>query len=269
MSLWDQFDRFTAVDAATLAIQNNESEAKALLTKMRKAYDKALGETFHKYYDTSYQATQADNIKIRYQSIDDPLPDLYLYSWALVLQAKVLFRPNPSEASYKFFQEWYTNETGSDGAFSSNFDAQEFSRDELHKWLTLNEIKSTYQFKEIETPKEDDAPAEQKIDTKLLATPEELLRAFGVWGLKKTWFNCLGNHDWLLVARRRAGVGGNSSKAPLFCPLQVMRGLATQTKPRKGSRPRVSIEKGWQRLKISFPLVYQANEHLAPDDDQG
>lgn len=107
------------------------------------------------------------------------------------------------------------------------------------------------------------------LDLTVLATPAQLLSAFGVWGLKKTWFNCLGNHDWLLEARVRVGVGGNNSKAPLFCPLRVMIGLTTRTKPRKGSQPRTSLEKGWKLLKINFPLVYQANAHLAPDDDQG
>lgn len=269
MSLWDQFDRFTAADAATLAIQNNQSEAKALLTKIRKAYEKALSETFLKHYETGHPASRANNKTPQYQSIDDPLPASHLYSWALVLQAKLLFRPNPSEASCIFFHEWHKNETGSDGAFSSNFDAQEFSRDELHRWLTFHKIESDYQFKKVETATEDKASTHQTIDIKLLATPEELLKAFGVWGLKKTWFNCLGNHGWLLEARRRVGVGGNSSKPPLFCPLWVMLGLATQTKPRKGFSPRVSIGKGWERLKINFPLVYQANLHLAPDDDQG
>ena len=269
MSLWDQFDRFTAADAATLAIQNNQSEAKALLTKIKKAYEKALSETFLKHYETGHPASLANNKTPKYQSIDDPLPVSHLYSWALVLQAKLLFRKNPSEASCKFFHEWYKDENGSDGAFSSNFDAQEFSRDELHRWLTFHKIESDYQFEKVETSTEDNAPTEKIIDIKLLATPEQLLKAFGVWGLKKTWFNCIGNHDWLLEARWRVGVGGNNSKAPLFCPLRVMVGLATRTKPRKGSPPRISLEKGWERLRISFPLVHQANVHLAPDDDQG
>ena len=45
MSLWDQFDLLKAADAAELAFPANASEAKALLTKMQKSYEKALAET--------------------------------------------------------------------------------------------------------------------------------------------------------------------------------------------------------------------------------
>ena len=269
MSIWDQINLLSAGDAAKLALPGNESEAKALLIKMKKSYSKALGEIFTKHHETGHPEFHQTNFKPRYQFIDVPLPEEHLYSRALEMQSMVLFRPNASAASCAFFHDWYRDENGNDGAFSSNFDAQEFSRDELHRWLSFHGIGSAYQFKKVETSTEDDTSKQQPIDIKLLATPEELLKAFRVWGLKKTWFNCLGNHDWLLEARVRVGVGGNNSKAPLFCPLRVMIGLTTRTKPRKGSQPRTSLEKGWKLLKINFPLVYQANAHLAPDDDQG
>lgn len=243
MSLWDQINLLTAGDAAKLAVPVNESETKALFIKMKKSYAKARGEIFTKHYETGHPEINQTNSKPKYQSIDAPLPEEHLYSRALEMQSKVLFRPDASAASCAFFHDWYRDENGEDGAFSSNFDAQEFSRDELHRWLTFHEIESAYQFKKVETSAADDAPTQQTIDINLLATPEELSKAFGVWGLKKTWFNCIGNHDWLLNARRRVGVGGNQSKAPflptigddwLGHPNQTPQGFSTKGQLREG-----------------------------------
>lgn len=269
MSLWNKLELFSAADAASLAIGDDESETKALLNQMRDAYEKAVGETFSKHFEITYPDSQVNTKQVRYHSITDPLPEGLFYSRALDMHARLLFRPHPNEVSCKFFREWYSNHTDRDYAFSCNFDVQKFDRNELQRWLAFHEIESAYQFKKVTPSTKDDSPVQQPIDIKLLANPEELLKAFGVWGLKKTWFNCLGNHAWLLEARRRIGVGGNNFKPPLFCPLRVLIGLATQTKPRRGDRPRVSFEKGWKHLKINFPLVCQENAHLAPDDDQG
>ena len=269
MSLWDQFPRFKAADAAELAIPNNASEAKALLTKMKKGYEKARGEVFLKHYETGHPELLQSHAQIKYQTLETPLPAEHLYSWALEVQAKVLFRPDISAASCACFHDWYTNETGVEDAFSSNFDAQEFSREELDRWLGFQKIKSAYKFKTDDASTKGEQPTRQVLDRKLLATPEELLKAFGAWGLQKNWFRCLSNHRWLLQARMHAGIGGNRPKSPLFCPKLVMVGLATQTKPRRGSRRRISIEKGWKQLNAHFPLVYQANADEALVDDQG
>jgi hypothetical protein len=266
MSLWDQINLLTAGDAAKLAVSVNESETKALFIKMKKSYAKALGEIFTKHYETGHPELKQTDFKPKYQSIDAPLPEEHLYSRALEMQSKVLFRPNASAASCAFFHDWYRDENGEDGAFSSNFDAQEFSRDELHRWLTFHEIESAYQFKKIETSAADDAPTQQTIDINLLATPEELSKVFGVWGLKTGWFNEPSKHPWLLAARKRLGRGGNKSVAPLYCPYEVMIGLTTQTRPRYGVRP--SQEKGFELLGRFFPAVYEKFEIMAPDDDQ-
>jgi hypothetical protein len=269
MTIWDQIALLKAADAAGLAMRQDGSETKALLLKMKKSYEKALSEVFTKHFETGHLELHQTNSKPKYQSIDDPLPEEHLYSRALEFQSKVLFRPMAHAASCTFFHDWFNNENGMDGAFSSNFDAQEFSRDELQRWLSFHGVESAYQFKKVEPRIEVDPPVQQKVDTKLLATPEELLRAFGAWGLKKAWFDCLGNHGWLFEARKRVGRGGNSPRKPLFCPLMVMSGLTTQTKPRKGYRQRISVEKGWKLLKACFPLVYEANAAQAPLDEQG
>lgn len=269
MSIWDQIALLTAEDAAGLAIRQDESETKALILKMKKSYNKARSVVFAKYYETCRQELNKSDTTPTCQSLEAPLPVEHLYSNVLQIHAMLLFRPDANPASSTLFYEWYCDESGKDGAFSSNFDAQEFRREELHRWLSFHGIESAYQFKKAEAPIEVDPPVQQKVDTRLLATPEELLRAFGVWGLKETWFDCLGNHGWLVEARKRVGRGGNSPRKPLFCPLLVMRGLTTRIKPRKGFRPRISVEKGWKLLEAKFPLVYEANIDQAPDDEQG
>lgn len=266
MSIWDQISLLTAVDAANLALPDNESEAKALFIKMKKSYAKALGEVFTKHLDTGHPELGEANSKPKYQSLDAPLPEEYLYSRALEMQSMVLFRPKASAASCSFFHDWYRDENGVDGAFSSNFDAQEFSRDELHRWLSFHGIESAYPFVKFPPSSVESVPPEP-LDTKVLATPAELLRAFGVWGLKEDWFNSPSKQSWLLAARKQIGVGGNRPKPPLYCPYEVMFGLATKTRPRNGAK-RMSQEKGLQVLRIRFPDANCKFQAFEITDDQ-
>jgi len=264
MSLWDRFDLFKAADAAGLAFPANASEARALLTKMQKSYEKALGETFLKHYETGHPERRNTGTEIKYPSFDTPLPEVHLYSRMLEMHAMVLFRPDFSSASCSCFHDWHKDETGSDGVFSCNFEAQEFSRDELHRWLTFHGIESEYTFR----PPAVVAPAPpQPLDTTVLATPTELLNAFGVRGLKKDWFNAPRKHSWLLAARKRKGVGGNRAKPALYCPYEVMVGLTTKTKPR-GEARRMRDERGWKILEHHFPNTYSKFEALDIRGDQ-
>ena len=266
MSIWDQINLLTAVDAAGLAVPDNESEVKALFIKMKKSYEKALAEIFTKHLETGHPELHQSNSKFKYRSIDDPLPEEPLYSRALEIQAKVLFRTNASKASCEFFHDWYRNQDGEDGAFSSSFDAQEFSRDELHRWLTFHEIESAYPF--IKSPPTTVEPVPPVVvDTKVLATPAELLKAFGIWGLKKDWFNSPSKQSWLLAARKQMGVGGNRPKPPLYCPYEVMFGIATKTRPRNGAK-RMSQQKGWQVLRNHFPDAHYKFQAFEIADDQ-
>ena len=64
MSIWDQINLLSAGDAAKLALPDNESEAKALLIKMKKSYSKALGEIFTKHYETGHPEFNQTNSKL-------------------------------------------------------------------------------------------------------------------------------------------------------------------------------------------------------------
>lgn len=267
MSLWDQFELFSAADAASLAIPDNESETKALLNKMLDSYGKAVDEVFSKHFELTYPDSPVNLSKVRYHSIDDPLPEKLLYSRALDMHRQVLFRDNPSSASINLFQEWRSNETDKHYAFSCAFEVQKFDRAELHRWLTFHAIESAYCFLKPDSSSAPNPTNPLPLDTTVLATPDRLLRAFSQWGLKEDWFNAPRKQSWLLSARKQIGIGGNSSKPPLYCPFEVMQGLANRTKPRNGA-VRMSEAKGWQILKKQFTSTYEKFEHYDPSRDQ-
>jgi hypothetical protein len=268
MSLWDQFELFHAVDAAGLVIAANDSERKALLNKMRDSYEKAVDEVFSKCFELTYPDSQVNSNKVQYRSIGDPLPESLFYSRALDMQGRVLFRPDPSDASSKIFQEWYGNKTDEHCAFSSKFEVQKFDRKEIDRWLTFHNIDSDYRFintglQAIGTPR-----SPEPLDVTVLATPNRLLSVFGQWGLKKNWFDSPRKQAWLLAARKQIGIGGNSPTPPLYCPHEVMVGLANKIKRGKGAPPRISEVKGWQILKRQFPATYDKFQSLEVVDVQ-
>lgn len=97
----------------------------------------------------------------------------------------------------------------------------------------------------------------EKIDWDLLATPEQLLDAFGGRGLKRSWFADLNSHSWLKAARKVVGKGQRGSVIkPLFCPLAVINGLMNNI---RGSK-RLEPDKGWAILEHKFPKVFTAYE---------
>lgn len=90
------------------------------------------------------------------------------------------------------------------------------------------------------------------LDYSLLANREQLLDAFGSYGLKLSWFNDLNSRRWLLEARKVAGQGQRGHRRPpLFCPFEVMTGLTE-----KSRKSRLSSEAGWRLLEHKFPRVY-------------
>lgn len=190
MSLWDQFELFSAADAASLAIPDNESETKALLNKMLESYEKAVDAVFSKHFELTYPDSPINSSKAQYHSISDPLPEKLFYSRALDMHRQVLFRVNPSIASSCLFQEWHGNETDKHYAFSSAFEVQKFDRAELHRWLTFHEIESAYCFLKTDSSSFVNQTALLPLDTTVLATPDRLLRAFKQWGLKKRLVQC-------------------------------------------------------------------------------
>jgi hypothetical protein len=93
----------------------------------------------------------------------------------------------------------------------------------------------------------------ESISYHLLATPDQLLEAFSVWGLQKPWFKTPRDHTWLLNARKVMGKGQRSHVSkPLYCPLEVMNGLVTAIR----GRQRMSENKGWDILESKFPDVF-------------
>jgi hypothetical protein len=268
MSLWDQFELFLAVDAAGLAIPTNDSEKKALSNKMRDSYEKAVDEVFSKYFELTYPDSQVNSNKVRYRSIDDPLPERLFYSRALDMQGRVLFRPDPSDASSKLFQEWCRDKTDEHYAFSSKFEVQKFDRKEIDRWLAFHNIGSDYSFIKTGLKATGIPQSSAPLDVTVLATPDRLLSVFGQWGFKKNWFDSPRKQAWLWSARKQNGIGGNSPSPPLYCPHEVMVGLANKIKRSKGAPPRISEVKGWQILKRQFPATYDKFQSFEVVDDQ-
>ena len=86
-------------------------------------------------------------------------------------------------------------------------------------------------------------PVPERIRYELFATRAQLCAAFGMWGLSIGMFNNLTERQWLMNARKVKGQGQSQrghTIQPLFCPLEVMRGLATKTK-----KPTITEDKGW------------------------
>jgi hypothetical protein len=95
---------------------------------MQKGYGKALTETFLKHYETGHPEYEKSAKEIKYDSFESPPREPHLYSRISEMHAMVLFRPDLSAASCSCFHGWHKDETGLDGVFSCNFEAQEFSR---------------------------------------------------------------------------------------------------------------------------------------------
>ena len=97
----------------------------------------------------------------------------------------------------------------------------------------------------------------EELDDSVLATPAELVDAFGKWGMSAAWFDELGSHKWLLEARRKKGQGQRGNVIPpLFCPYAVMCGL--MGKVRKATR--LKPDTAWRTLEHKFPKVHAAFE---------
>lgn len=106
----------------------------------------------------------------------------------------------------------------------------------------------------------------KEVDRSLLATPAELVDAFGKWGLKAAWFKDLGSRKWLLEARRVKGRGQRGQAInPLYCPFAVMTGLIE--KVRKENR--VRHDTAWRTLDHKFPKVYAAFADYDPRERTG
>ena len=92
------------------------------------------------------------------------------------------------------------------------------------------------------------------VDYASLATRDQLLVAFGSFGLEKKWFNDLTSRQWLMEARKMKGHGQRGRRRePLFCPFKVMIGLTE-----KSRKSRISADAGWRILEHKFPVAWAA-----------
>lgn len=105
------------------------------------------------------------------------------------------------------------------------------------------------------------------VDYKMLATPDQLIYAFGfVSGMDASWFLNLKDSPGLRNARKITGRGGRSGYGfhPLFCPYEVMRWLIN---PKRKKGTQMSEIQGWKRLRQHFEAVYNAHSIESPLDD--
>lgn len=107
------------------------------------------------------------------------------------------------------------------------------------------------------------ASTEAPIPQYLLATPAQLIRAFGpLTGMDKSWFKSLGDKPGLRAARHTPGVAGRRGSEPEFQVFEVMKWLID---PKRRCGRKASENYGWRMLEVHFKRAYQHYEHLKPD----
>ena len=94
-----------------------------------------------------------------------------------------------------------------------------------------------------------------------LATPDELIKAFGpCTGMDQSWFDK--PEGKFLMAKKVNGKSGRRPHPPLFCPYEVMQWLIS---PRRKKGQKISVLTGWRQLKKHFSNVYDRYESLGPE----
>jgi len=122
-----------------------------------------------------------------------------------------------------------------------------------------------YRFPRLATEVDGKPETVPSIDFTLLASPEQLIKAFGAFtGMDKSWFSNITDKPKLLKARKQEGKGGKSYSLPWFCPFEVMLWLIDEK--RKAGKP-MSQETGWRMLRQHWPSVYDKNLALSPLED--
>ena len=101
------------------------------------------------------------------------------------------------------------------------------------------------------------------LDFTVLAQPKDLLKAFGMRGLKEDWFNDLGKISWLRDAKRVDGKSGKGGFPAYFCPYAVMQGMVFKSKKCKLPEAR-----GWIIFENEFPIAFAKYEIAKPNFDQ-
>ena len=151
-------------------------------------------------------------------------------------------------------------------------EAQAEAEDAHKTWLkdmVIELLMADSERKELEAKSGWEAVKPGAIDFKMLATPDQLIRAFGNFtGMSEAWFDKWADYPVLKNAIKRKGDSGRGrTTRPLFCPFLVMQGL--MKKPRKGSKRQAFLtdEKPWELLRSHFPNLYDTHRGLSPLDE--
>ena len=206
ISVWDQHADFLAKQVADLAT-SNASESAGLLSLMRKDYEKALNEIEMKYLCITNQLEiNGDSSLLPYHSIEDPLPEDGLFSVALEAYKSLLF-DSTAAAKYSeqlqtdeqlFFENFRKEKLGEHSSLSSQFEIQQFSRQEISRWLNQRGVVSKYLF----APGTSIEPKEN--------TTREVKTAD-----RKGWLDIVGPYVIEVQRTRRIGTAKNFYKALL------------------------------------------------------
>ena len=107
------------------------------------------------------------------------------------------------------------------------------------------------------------AAPEQQLDYSMLATPGQLIAAFGAMsGMNKGWFRSLKDRRGLHEAVRVPGVRGRNGQPPLLDVFAVLQYLIDPGRTGKKMLPGT----GWRLLKSHFPQVYAMYAGFDPDN---
>ena len=226
-----------------------------------------LPKNWKQYYDRlSIIARQAGDLDLNNQAMLEILPpSTFVYWEALCHTHENYFLPSRQEIEHLPPAEQANYELQPNAIIPRglvNLVFEGFSIPSDSSTLLKTELVNALIPKEFAGQCSDD----KSLNFDLLATRDQLMLAFGTWGLKLSWFRELDSHSWLKAARRLKGHGQRSHVTePLFCPLAVMNGLATCIR----GRPRLSLEKGWGILDHHFPNVSHANSFADPREQTG
>ena len=112
-------------------------------------------------------------------------------------------------------------------------------------------------------PQPQAAAPEQQLDYSMLATPDQLIAAFGAMsGMNKGWFRSLKDRRGLHEAVRVPGVRGRNGQPPLLDVFAVLQYLIDPGRTGKKMLPGT----GWRLLKSHFPQVYAMYAGFDPDN---
>lgn len=111
------------------------------------------------------------------------------------------------------------------------------------------------------TGSEQTKPEGEEPNYAMLATPSQLIAAFGsMSGMNSRWFRSMKDRPAIVNAVVVPGVRGRNGEPPLLDVFRVMQYLIDPK--RKGKKMRA--ETGWRLLKVHFKKVYEAHEALDP-----